>query len=225
MLTLEEIKYGLDEIIEKIEKEKELILFSGSKNPKIDYGKYLQLLLSKLRLVLGNQEKNATMRVDVAEKYYWNEEDGLEHIQERYQLILELQDYIVCETCLPFIYDRYTIFKLLQISSNTYNMFIDDCQNGVNARNEDIANVFLDIETMLLNDRNASAENGTKNAKAIDTINRYKKHNGGFGVVSEKDDKSIGKGIIIVTPEETQRKINAYGFSNLLEENSKNTKK
>lgn len=216
LIPLEEIKERLAPAYEIVKNELEKIQSGVSKSTKVDYGRYCQIVLSKLRLILGNQERNATMRRDIAEQYYFNEENGLEHIQERYQLIIELQDDIVTNTCIPFIYDRFTILKLLQITADTYNTFISDCENGINAYNEDIANLFLDIETMILNDRNTGAENGTKNAKAVDIVNRYKKKNGGFGVQFEESTNADEKKPIMITVEEAQRKINEYGFTNLL---------
>lgn len=214
-MQLEEIKIQLDDTLKKVKNEIEELKYSSK--GKANEGKFVQIILSKLRKILGNPIENPIMKYADAELYYFNSEVALENMQEKYMLIIDLQDYIVEQANVAFIYDRYTIIKLLQITLNNYNEFISEIQNGINARNEDIGNLFLDIETMLLNDRNVSAENNTTNAKAIANTNRYKKENGGFGVVyeSEKNAKPTTINVISISQEETDKKLQSY-FPNLL---------
>lgn len=183
------------------------------KPPKINEGKYAQQIMSKLKTILGNPIENPIMKYEEAENYYFNSEDSLKNIQNKYILILELQDYIVSNSGIAFIYDRYMILKILQLTLNSYNDFIDDCRNGINARNEDIANIFLDIETMLIADRNYSAETNTRNAKAIDNANRYKRENGGYGIEYQKEEKEQKQIVFNVTNEEVKKKLhNQFGI-------------
>ena len=215
-MTLDEIKSELELYLEQIKDELEILLHMP-KSQRINKGEYVVRILAKLKTIIGNPKKNPTMNFGEAEKYYVYGENALEHIQERYILILELQEYIISKTTVPFIYDKFTILKLLQLSSTDYGIFMADALDywKTTEQLEEIANVFLDIDTMLLNDRMIGAENGTHNAKAIDTGNRYKKSNGGYGVKFEEDSStnSSTKKYIDVSPEEAQRKLaNQFGF-------------
>ena len=211
-LDLDEIKEKLEPTLKGIEDEL-YRLMCMDKPPKINEGKYAQQIMSKLKTILGNPIENPIMKYGEAENYYFNDENSLKHIQEKYILILELQDYIISKSNISFIYDRYIILKILQLTLNTYNSFIDDCQSGINARNEDIANIFLDIETMLIADRNYSAETNTRNAKAIDNTNRYKRENGGYGIEYQKEENKTENVVFNITNEEVQKKLhNQFGI-------------
>lgn len=227
ILTIKDIKGKLVDCIAKINAEIQGLIKLNPKI-KINDGKYIQIILSNLRYILGDLETNPIFKNSEAEDYYFGE-NGFKNIQKKYNDILELQNFIVMESGLPFVYDKFTILKLLQLTMFTYNDFLEDIQTGINARNEDVGNVFLDIELMLINDRNMSAENGTKNAKAVDTVNRYKKESGGFGVRVEKggiEDNEKKKGYLdIFNEEEAQRKLSAFGFTKLLEEKMKEEKR
>lgn len=220
-MTLEEIKKALAPSIRKaknyLNKQEQ-----NQKNNSSDNASKLSLIISTaLKQVLANPVLNPIMKYVEAELYYFNSADALKHMQDKYMLIIDLQAYITQELYIPFIYDKYIILKLLQLTLTTYNEFLDQCQNGVNARNEDIANLFIDIETMMFNDRNASAENRTKNAKAIDVVNRYSRKIGGFGATFEKEKKEEKKEILVFTAEESQRKLAEFGYSKMLENNDK----
>lgn len=211
-MILDEIKEKLQPTLKSINDEL-YRLQCMDKPPKINEGKFSQQIMSRLKTILGNPIVNPIMRYDEAENYYFNSENSLQNIQEKYILILELQDYIISNSSIAFIYDRYIILKILQITLMTYNDFIDDCRTGVNLRNEDIANIFLDIETMLIADRNYSAETNTRNAKAIDNSNRYKRENGGYGVEYQKEEKEQKNVVINITNEEVQKKLhNQFGI-------------
>lgn len=211
-MILDEIKEKLQPTLKSIEDEL-YRLMCMDKPPKINEGKFSQQIMSKLKTILGNPIENPIMKYEEAENYYFNSEDSLKNIQNKYILILELQDYIISNCGISFIYDRYIILKILQLTLNTYNIFIDDCKSGVNVRNEDISNIFLDIETMLIADRNYSAETNTRNAKAIDSVNRYKRENGGYGIEYQKEEKEQKQVVINVTNEEVKKKLhNQFGI-------------
>lgn len=220
-MKLQKIYEQIDPIIIKIKDEIDRLL-SFDKPPKINDGKYLQVILSRLRLVLGNPKINPIMKYEEAIDYYFTNEKALEHTQKKYMEILELQNYIVERTALPFIYDKYTILKMLNITLNTYNEIMTDAQRSDSGRDEDICNIFIDIDTMLLNDRIASAENGTKNFKAIDAANKYKTKNGGYGVVVEKEKHEFKEESKIINAEVVQQKIAKFGFSKMLDNNDNN---
>lgn len=215
-MTLKEIIKELRPTIKKIKAEIE----ETKENKKFNESKFNLIIASKLKTVLGDPIKNPIMKIDDATEYYFLSEKCIEHIQEKYMLIINLQDYITQELSIPFIYEKYTVLKILQLTLNTYNEFLDECKTGVNARNEDVANLFIDIETMLFSDRNASAENYTKNAKAIDITNRYDKKVGGYGAVFEKDNKPPQKEVLLISPEESERRLKDFNFSALMVEES-----
>ena len=208
-MDLEYIKKELETSLQYVEKEI-FRLQSMDKPPKFNENKFLQRIYAKLRTILGNPIENPIMKIDEAEQYYFNPFDGLQHIQEKYILILELQEYIVEKTDLPFVYDRYLIQRILQVTQTTYNIFIEECLNGINARDENIANIFEDIETMVISDRNNSAELGIRNAKAIDNVNKYKRTSGGFGVLSEKENKNDNQIVVNMSVEEVNKKLNTF---------------
>lgn len=216
-MELEQIKDELELYLQNI-KDEITTLLRLPKAPKINKGEYVLRVLSKLKTIVGNPIKNPIMTYGEAENYYVYGDNALENLQQRYILILELQDYITSTTTLPFIYDKFTILKLLQLNNKDYNSFINDAEySWKTAGNlEHIANIFLDIDAMLLNDRMLGAENGTHNAKAIDIGNRYKRGTGGFGVKfeeSESNNSGNSKSYIDVTPEEAQKKLaNQFGF-------------
>lgn len=70
---------------------------------------------------------------------------------------------------------------------------------------------------MLLTDRNNSAENGLLNAKAVDNVNKYEEAYGGYGVQTKKTKNVSEKKILVYTQEETEKMLNNYSFSNLIE--------
>ena len=215
-MDLEYIKKELETSLKYVESEI-YRLQSMDKPPKINENKYLQRIYSKLRVILGNPIENPIMKIDEAEQYYFNIFDGLQHIQEKYILILELQEYIVEKTDLPFVYDRYLIQRILQVTQTTYNIFIEECLNGINARDEDIANIFEDIETMIISDRNNSAELGTRNAKAVDNVNKYKRASGGFGILSEKENKNNEQIVVNMSVEEVNKKLNTFAGGTVID--------
>lgn len=207
MMTFETIRHELEDCLNNIscDIDNEIAL---TKKPIRNYGRYVQMVLSKLKLILGDIDKYPIMTYDVAMKYYFDEGIGFVNLKQKYELILKLQDHIVMTTRIPFIYDRYTIIKILQITLNTYNKIVNDCMNGaVIQNNDDVANLFCDIETMILNDRNSSAENNNANAKAIDNVNKYKRENGGFGVEIQGQGKTTQTTTYIITNEEVEKKL------------------
>lgn len=220
-MKLQKIYEQIDPVIEQITKELDKLL-SMDKPPKINDGKYLQVILSRLRLVLGNPKNNPIMKYEEALDYYFNSEDALKNTQKKYIDILELQNYIVEKTTLPFIYDKYTILKMLNITLNTYNEIMMDAQRHDSGRDEDICNIFVDIDTMLLNDRIASAENGTKNFKAIDAANKYKTKNGGYGVTVEKEKFETKQESKVISTEVVEQKLGKFGFSKMIGNNDSN---
>lgn len=214
-MTLDEIKSKLEPFLKEIAKEKYNLLLLD-KPPKNIQGELAIRILSKLKTIIANPILNPIMKYDEAEKYYFNSNNSLNNIQDKYITIIELQDYIINKTGITFIYDKFIITKLLQINQDIYNKFIEDCRNGTNSYNEDVANLFIDIETMMLNDRNASAENNVRNAKAVDTTNRYSNKYGGYGVTSVlKEQEPKGDVIINITPEEAQKRLHAFGITQL----------
>lgn len=179
---------------------------------------YLQIITTRLKSILANPNDNPVMPNEVAHRYYFGEENGLKNTTEKYCLILDLQNFIVEKTNLPFIYDKFLIMKLLQINLKTYNEFMDLSINENTLNDENIRNIFADINELLLSERNASAENGITNAKAIDTFNRYQRKDGGFGIVVDKKGESEKREIYLITDEEAQKKLNNnFGFSKMLE--------
>lgn len=215
----EELEPTLQSVIADIEDYK-------SQRMHFKEGKYMQIILSALKTILGKPKENPIMKYEQAIDYYFSKE-GLERVAEKYTLILQLQDYIIQRTSLPFIFDKYTVLKILQMTITTYSMILEDCYTGTNARDEDICNIFIDIDTMLLSDRNASAENGSKNAKAVDTINRYETKYGGYGVQQVNKTSNGDKKIVLISPEQTEKLLHNYSFSNIAieEETKKKTKK
>lgn len=206
-------------IVDEIENE---AMLNKKQNKKFVIGRSNQIILSKLRLILGNPIDNPIMKYAEAEDYYFHCDNALENMQKKYMDILDLQNFITESTMTPFIYDKFTILKILQITLHTYNEFLDDIENNINARNEDVGNLFLDIEAMLINDRNASAENGLKNAGAIENNNKNKRKYGGYGVTNElPKTETQGNNILVVTPEQAEQKLRAFGFSNLLDQKTK----
>lgn len=207
VLSFETIRMELEEcltnIICDIGKEIEV-----TKKPIKNYGRYVQVVVAKLKLILGDLDKYPIMNYDNAIIYYFNKENGYTNIKKKYELILKLQDHIVSTTRIPFIYDRYTIIKILQVTLGTYNRIVNDCLNGAIIQdNENVANVFCDIETMILNDRNSSAENNNTNARAIDNVNKYKKENGGYGVEVQGQGKEQKVTNFIISNEEVEKKL------------------
>ena len=184
-MELKKIKEKLDPILKQQNNFIHEIFFDSDKKvPKGFDGKIIQVISMRLKNILGNPIENPIMRYDEADNFYFGD-NGLKNAQQKYNEIIELQDYIIEQTNLPFIFDKYIILKILQVTLNTYNIFIEDSMNELSSRNEDVRNIFIDLNTMLMSDRNVSAENGTNNAKAVDTINRYKQVSGGYGVVQE----------------------------------------
>lgn len=224
-MQIEKIKQELQSTLEEIKKvyaENDAL----SKPRNLNDGKYMQMINTKLRVILGNPKSNKIMTITEADDYYYNQKKGLSRVQDKYMLILELQEFITSETMLPFTYDRYLVCKLLQITLNTYNTYIEDANNNLNKNGlEEVGNVFLDIESMLLADRILSAENRIKDSGAIDRANKYRKQNGGFGVLAEKEKENKGKEIITVTAEDAQKKLSTFGFSQILIENTEKKKK
>lgn len=213
LMTFENLKKELEDYLINI---RESISSEMIVTKKVNVGKFIQQVSSKLRTILCDLEKYPILKMEQAIGYYFDESRGYQRITEKYELIIKLQDYISTTAEIPFYYDRYTILKILQITLLTYNKIIEDCTNGVLEYDENVASVFLDLETMLLNDRNASAENNNANAKAIDNVNRYSKKSGGYGVRYESEDKQQNKKIIVVTNEETMKKLETrYDFVNL----------
>lgn len=228
-MELKKIKKQLEEIIDQVNKKIDnFIILAQGKTIKFPQGMYEQVISSRLKKILSNPIENPIFSKQELEDFYFGS-NGLNNITNKYIDIMDLQDYIISKTQLPFILDKYIILKMLNLSLNDYNIILSDAVSGVNARDEKICNIFLDIENMIISDRNSSAENGTKNAKAIDKINRYKKEHGGYGIyaVDDKNKESITREIYLVSGEEVEKKLaNNFGFSKQLEnkgkENGKN---
>lgn len=226
-MELKEIKKRLAPSLKKINEfvERNSLEKLYNRNPSATY---VQLIATKLKTILGNPIDNPIMTSDVAHRYYYGE-NGLINTQMKYCDILDLQNHIVEKTGLPFIYDKFLILKMLQITLATYNEFIDIATHENTINDEDIRNIFADIDTLLLSERNSSAENGLKNANAIDRFNRYQKSDGGYGIVGSEKVDNNQKNIIVITDEIAQKKLhNNFGFSkileNRLEENVENKK-
>lgn len=222
LMTFENIRFELEDCLHSINTDIDVEI-SLTKKPIRNYGRYVQMVLSKLKLILGNVDRYPIMTYDNAIKYYFNEAKGFLNLKHKYDLILKLQDHIVMATRIPFIYDRYTIIKILQITLNSYNQIINDCSNGALIQNnDDVANLFCDIETMILNDRNSSAENNNANAKAIDNVNKYKKENGGFGVEVQGQGKVSTTTNYIISNEEVEKKLSQrFNFVEQVKKNEK----
>ncbi len=224
-MQIEKIKQELQTTLEDIKKvyeENDALI-----KPKVlNDGKYMQMINTKLRVILGNPKNNKIMTIVEADNYYYNPKKGLSRVQDKYMQILELQEFITLQTMLPFIFDRYLICKILQITLNTYNTYVEDANNNLNKNGlEEVGNVFLDIESMLLADRISSAENRIKDGNAIDRANKYRKQNGGFGVLVEKEKENKGKEVITITAEDAQKKLSTFGFSQVLIENTEKKQK
>lgn len=215
-MTFEEVKVELEPTLIKLQRK---AYKASAKNLNED-SKLTLVVSTALKRILADPVKNPIMKINEAETYYFNPIDGLQHIQEKYMLIINLQSYITEKLYIPYIYDKYTILKIMQVTLTTYNEFISQCSTGVNARNEDIANLFVDIETMLFAERNSSAENRNKNSRAIDTVNRYSKAIGGYGATFEPIEKEDNN-VIIMSVEESQKKLAEFGYSKMLENNDK----
>ena len=118
-MQIEKIKQELQSTLEEIKKvyeENDALV----KPKTLNDGKYMQMINTKLRFILGNPKTNKIMSTKEADEYYFDKKKGIQHMQARYMLILELQQYITEETMLPFIYDRYMVCKILQISYTSY---------------------------------------------------------------------------------------------------------
>ena len=218
-MTLNEIKAKLHPLLTKINDEINEIM-SRPKPPKINKGEYVVRVLAKLKTIIGNPILNPSMNCNEAELYYFYGENALHNIQNKYILILELQDYIIETANIPFIFDKFSILKLMQLTARDYNDFIEEWTNSPQCTDEQqqIINILLDLDTMMINDRMLGAENGTLNAKAIDTHNRYKRKSFGFGATFEEDGQNGNGGVanskyIDATPEEAEKKLaNQFGF-------------
>lgn len=210
-MVLSDIKVKLDPLLNKLSFE------IADETKKHNLAKYNQLVMVRLREIIGNPRKNPIMSYDEAIKYYF--EKGKKNIEKKYLLIVNLQAYICTKLSFPFIYDKFLICKILQITQKTYNDIIMDSKTGINSRDETVCNVFLDIDTMLLTDRNNGAEAGILNAKAVDNVNKYEEIYGGYGVQVKKQKNVSEKKILVYTQEETEKILNNYSFSNLIEKN------
>ena len=223
-MELKKIKKQLEEIIDKVnERINYFVASAQGKTLKFPQGMFEQVISSRLKKILSNPIENPIFTKQELEDFYFGS-NGLNNITNKYIDIMDLQDYIISKTQLPFILDKYIILKMLNLSLNDYNTILSDAVSGVNARDERICNIFLDIENMIISDRNSSAENGTKNAKAIDTINRYNKEHGGYGIyaVNDKNKQNVTKEIYLVSGEEVEKKLaNNFGFSKQLENKGK----
>lgn len=223
-MELKKIKEQLEEVIDKVNKKiEQFIVQAQGKIIKFPQGMLEQVISSRLKAILSNPIENPILTKQQMEDFYFGEK-GLENTQKKYVDILELQDYIIAKTALPFILDKYIVLKMLSISLNDYNMILSDAISGTNARDEQICNIFLDIENLIVSDRNSSAENGTKNVKAVDMVNRYTRDYGGFGIraINDKEKDNVKKEIYIVSGEEVEKKLaNNFGFSKQLENKGK----
>lgn len=223
-MELKKIKEQLEEILDKVNAKIDYFIeVAQGKVVKFPQGMMEQVISSRLKKILSNPIENPIFTKQEMEDYYFGS-NGLKNAQQKYIDILELQDFIIAKTQLPFILDKYIILKMLSLSLNDYNMILSDAISGVNARDEKICNIFLDIENLVISDRNSSAENGTRNVKAIDMVNRYTKEYGGFGIraVNDKEKENVKKEIYIVSGEEVEKKLaNNFGFSKQLENKGK----
>lgn len=223
-MELKKIKEQLEEILDKVNAKIDYFIEAAQgKVVKFPQGLMEQVISSRLKAILSNPIENPILTKQQMEDFYFGAK-GLENTQKKYVDILELQDYIIAKTALPFILDKYIVLKMLSISLNDYNMILSDAVSGINARDEQICNIFLDIENLIVSDRNSSAENGTKNVKAVDMVNRYTRDYGGFGIraINDKEKDNVKKEIYIVSGEEVEKKLaNNFGFSKQLENKGK----
>lgn len=214
-MDLKKIKQKIEPVLATIVKLRER---DEELKKKTSEQKYLQIIATRLKTILANPNDNPTFQNEVAHRYYFNDETGLKNAKRKYCEILELQSFIIEQTNLPFIYDKFLIMKMLQLNLKTYNEIMEISINENTINDEDIRNIFVDINDLLLSERNASAENGLKNAKAIDTFNRYQKSDGGYGIIVDKKREVKEREIVLITDEEAQKKLsNNFGFSKMLE--------
>lgn len=197
-----------------------------SKKNMFPKGTFEQVIVSRLRVLLSNPKENPILTSQQMEEYYFGA-NGLMNIQEKYLQILELQDIVLEETLLPVTFDKFIILKILGLSISDYNTVLSDALSGINARDESICSIFIDIENMLISERNSSAENNVKNVKAVDMVNRYNREYGGYAVraVNDKEKETTKKEIYFVSNEEVEKKLaNNFGFSKQLENKGKEKK-
>ena len=225
-MTYQEIEEYLIPKLEKINCAISDEINADPEKPKAikNWGRFNNLIISDLKLILCDTIKNPIMKYENAMEYYFpkNEKEACLNIDEKYNIIIKLQNLICSTTGVPFIYDKFTILKILQVTLNTYNSILNDCYNNNIGLDEDTRNLFMEIETMLINDRNTSAENNNANSKAIDMGNRYGKEYGGYGVKIEKNKAEGNIANVIISVEETNNKLdNRYNFTSIAEKKEK----
>lgn len=215
MLTYERIKEELTPTFVKIRNTNK----SAYKSSTLVYteNKQLQLINSKLITIFSNQIENPIMTEEKAYNYYFMSNNARNNLLYKYQLIINVKDLIINETLLPFTFEKLIILKILQVTLPTYNKLLTYCNKDDLRVKEELADILLDIETMTLMERNLCAEMGLKNARAVDTVNRYKKEFSGFEVEQKyNDEDKLNRNEIVLSIEENKKIIDNFGFSNLL---------
>lgn len=186
-------------------------------NTKIDTKKYALIVRQRIRRFLDNPVKRPKMKLKEAFDYYVESPSSLMNLQERYNEMNDLIDYINFEIC-PYIYDKIDILNIFQITSTTYSQMIEESvSETLNVEDKDtketIKQLILSIDNQLLADRNMAAETGQRNAKAIDTVNKYDKKDGGHGVIVKKEATKITNNTLIYTSDNINKSLNdRFGF-------------
>lgn len=182
-------------------------------NTKVDVKKYALITRQRIRRFLDNPIERPKMKVNKAFEYYVTSNTSLANLQERYIAMNDLIDYVNFEIC-PYIYDKIDILNIFQLTDTAYTQLLEDSRcgtlSGVDKEStEAIGQLLLSIDRQLLADRNMAAETGQRNAKAIDTVNRYEKKDGGHGVVVKKEATKITNQTLIYTSDNINKTIDS----------------
>lgn len=222
--------------LKKIKKEIETEIEKFKQEVNVEEEKKFATLLQTrvnavLKKIVCNTKDNKLMRNNEAYNYYFSNENGYEHLCEKYNLIIDLQFFLTEKINTQFVYDKFTLLKILQLPLQTYNNFVETCiQNQKSASTseyqEDIANVFLEIESLLITDRLNAAEQGNLDSKAVDNTNRYSKNIGGYGLtpIKPKDDLSNADNRLNSTDEILREIKQKFNFSDRLKESDETAK-
>lgn len=209
-MNLKKIKETLDEFRLMVEEDKGMCVATKQ---KFDPSKFVPRINAKIRMVCA---LDYNMTYEHAQKEYFSDDKSLKRLRKEYMNLLELLDYINNYIGVPYNYDRYTIRILLNISLNAFNTIMTDIESGFYS--QEFVSIMQNIDEMILADRHLFAETNNRNAKATDSINKYKREYGGYNVIENKQEKNTNN-VLVITQEETEKKLSSlYNFKKEIEQ-------
>jgi len=218
---LKELEDELTIIASKLEDES---FDCDGKPVKVDTKRFAMIVRQKMRRILDNPLTRPKFSVEEAYKYYIEGVSARFNLIEAYNEMNEIIDFINMNIT-TYVYDRIDILNIFRITDGTYGQFIEDASSETfrieNVEDRPlIQNLWISIDKQLLADRNMAAETGQRNSKAIDTVNRYSKKDGGHGVVVKKDNGSVTNQTFILNSENIDKTIDSK-FNFAIESNTK----